>query len=172
MRYQINKQKYLSKAEINELIHAINNNSRDALLIKLAIETGARAQELLNIKKTDLDDANCTVFIRGLKGSDDREIPIDETLYYALRTVQNESMTEYLFDIGYSRLVAIWKHYSPNRKSFKCLRHTFAMELYKRSKDLLLLKTALGHRCISNTLVYSEHFYQTNQLNLLKKYRK
>jgi len=39
---------------------------------------------------------------------------------------------------------------------FHSLRHTFAMRVYARTKDLLLVKKLLGHRSINSTLVYAE----------------
>src|SRR5688572_3590010 len=34
-------------------------------------------------------------------------------------------------------------------------RHTFAMQLYSKTNDVLLVQAALGHRAISSTLVYA-----------------
>jgi integrase/recombinase XerD len=34
------------------------------------------------------------------------------------------------------------------------LRHTFATDLYQRTRDVFLVKEALGHRSIESTLVY------------------
>jgi integrase len=163
MRYAINKNKYLSPAELTHLNTMIEKDmTRDGLLIKLALATGARAQELLNLTHSDLDDANRSVFIRGLKNSSDREIPLEKPLYDAIRALNNGSNK--LFNIGYSRLVLIWAFYRPVKKNFHALRHTFAIELYRRTKDLLLIQAALGHRSLNNTLVYTTHLYQTEML--------
>ena len=35
------------------------------------------------------------------------------------------------------------------------LRHAFALGLYRRTRDLLLVRRALGHRAISSTLRYA-----------------
>jgi site-specific recombinase XerD len=35
------------------------------------------------------------------------------------------------------------------------LRHTFAMNLYRKTGDLRLVQTALGHRHISTTEIYA-----------------
>jgi integrase len=40
--------------------------------------------------------------------------------------------------------------YSPHS-----LRHTFAMQLYSKTADVLLVQAALGHRAISSTMVYA-----------------
>jgi site-specific recombinase XerD len=36
-----------------------------------------------------------------------------------------------------------------------CLRHSFATRLYRRTRDLLLVRTALHHRSITSTMVYA-----------------
>ena len=38
--------------------------------------------------------------------------------------------------------------------TFHTLRHTFAMRLYQKTRDVLLVKEALRHRSIASTLVY------------------
>jgi integrase/recombinase XerD len=39
--------------------------------------------------------------------------------------------------------------------SFHSLRHTFAMRLYSETKDILLVQRMLGHKSLTNTLVYA-----------------
>lgn len=166
MRYQINKTKFLNEHELSEIRSSLDN-SRDALIIKLALETGARAQELLNISKTDLDDVNQSVFIRGLKNSMDREIPLTKDLFDALKGLTLSSDAEKVFPICYSRLNAIWTKYKLGGKSFKSLRHTAAIELYRKTKDLRLVKVFLGHVSILNTMVYADYVYQTEEMRKL-----
>lgn len=166
MSYQINKTKYLNPSELEHLKRIVcKDNTRNGLMIRLALATGARAQELLNVKHSDLDTSNRTVFIRGLKNSNDREIPIDEQLFNEL--MQLPKTHETVFGISYPRLVVIWNFYKPTDKKFHSLRHTFAIELFKRTRDLHLVKTALGHRNIMNTMVYADYIYQTEELRRL-----
>lgn len=173
MRYSINKTKYLTKDELDHLYRLLENNvTRDAILIALALKTGARAQELLNLTAKDLDDQNRTIYIRGLKNSKDREIPLDKEFYRLLKDMALKNEPDRIFNITYSGFVQIWKKWTPNRsKSLKSLRHTCAMNLYRASKDLLLVQSLLGHRYIENTMVYSEHEYETNQLKRILKYK-
>lgn len=163
--YAINRTKYLEPIELTHLQNQLaSDNSRNGLLLRLALATGARAQELLNITRNDLYDNNCTIFIRGLKNSNDREIPIDGKLYWLIKELSLKSKSDKVFDITYSRLAVIWNYYRPVGKTFHSLRHTFAIELYKRTKDLQLVKTVLGHRNIQNTIVYADYVYQTSEL--------
>ena len=41
------------------------------------------------------------------------------------------------------------------RYSAHSLRHTFALGLYERTGDVLVVQAALGHRAISSTLTYA-----------------
>lgn len=164
--YQINRSKFLIEAELDALNRALQDDcTRNGLLLRTALETGARAQELLNIETTDLDDKYRTVSIRGLKNSNDRDIPISKKLYEDIKSYSRTLNTTKVFPISYQNLVLIWDYYSPAKhKSFKCIRHTTAIELIKKTGDLLLVKTLLGHRNIMNTMVYADYIYQTTEL--------
>jgi integrase len=158
MKYLITKNKYLTPDESTQLLATLKDD-RDGNLIRLALLTGARASELLNIKTQDLSENSVLIF--GLKNSDDREIPIPSDLAVSLK---NQSKNKKLFDISYQRLNQIWQMYRPNNKTFHSLRHTYAMRLYDTTKDLLLVQQALGHRAIQNTTVYARASDSQNKL--------
>lgn len=175
MRYSMNKNKYLLSPEVESLIYIIDrhweNDLRNCLLITLALKTGARAQELLNLQKNDVNTYDQTVFIRGIKGSNDREIPLAKDVFYKmqawLKVLGNTQSNTPLFDVSYNRLYQIWEIYKPCPKKFHSLRHTFAIELYKKTKDLRLVQVALGHRNINNTMVYADYIYSKEELRKL-----
>lgn len=171
MRYQLNKNKYLLTPEMDRLYHILNSyqdqDIRNCLLIELALKTGARAQELLNIQKIDVNIYDETVFIKGIKGSNDREIPLSPILFARLKRYIENLQTKELFDITYDRLYQIWNHYRPVEKKFHCLRHTFAIQLYKKTKDIRLVQVALGHRNITNTMIYADYVYSQEELKRL-----
>lgn len=170
-RYQLNKNKYLLEPEVERLESILstyeNKDSRDCLLIQLALRTGGRAQELLNLVKDDLNVYDEAVFIRGLKGSNDREIPLPPELFKRLKKFAETTSTARVFDISYSRFRQIWEFYRPVPKKLHALRHTFAIRLYKKTKDLRLVQVALGHRNITNTMVYADYVYSQNELKRL-----
>ena len=171
-RYALNKNKYLLDPELerleNLLLKSIQQDLRDASLLLVALATGARAQELLNVRKSDLNLYDQSIFIRGLKSSNDREIPIREELFLQiLRLAEPLGSSELIFDIGYHRLRQIWKWYRPIDKKFHCLRHTFAIRLYRKTKDIRLVQVALGHRNITNTMVYADYVYSQQELKKL-----
>ncbi|MGE0632750.1 MAG: tyrosine-type recombinase/integrase [Pseudobdellovibrionaceae bacterium] len=170
-RYQINKNKYLLAPEREKLESIldtyVDKNPRDCLLIWMALKTGARAQEILNITKNDLNAYDESIFIRGIKGSNDRELPIRTELYGKLQRFASVQEGNKVFDISYPRLWQIWEFYRPIHKKFHSLRHTFAIELYQKTKDIRLVQVALGHRNITNTMVYADYVYSMSELRRL-----
>lgn len=173
-RYALNKNKYLLEDELARLRKILESfqskDVRNVLMIELALATGARAQELLNLSKSDLIANDETVYIRGIKGSSDREIPLAKPLFQRLqRYVESlpANPSGLLFDISYHRLYQVWDLYRPIPKKFHSLRHTFAIELYKRTRDIRLLQVALGHRNIANTMIYADYLYSKEELRRL-----
>jgi integrase len=167
-RYALNKNKYLLKDEVQSLRSVLKKfreqDARNCALIEVALATGARAQEVLNLRRVDLNLSDTTVYIAGLKGSNDREIPIDQNLMNRLIKV---CQGDRIFAITYPRLYQIWDIYRPVEKKFHSLRHTFAIELYQRTRDIRLLMVALGHRNIANTMIYADYVYSKEELRKL-----
>ena len=171
IRYALNKNKYLIEPEYDRLEHILksfaNKDPRNCTLLWTLLHTGGRAQEVLNIKVDDLNAYDETVFIRGLKGSNDREIPVPSWLFTRLSHELPSARDGAVFPITYNRLRQIWDHYRPVHKKLHALRHTFAIRLYKKTKDLRLVQVALGHRNITNTMVYADYIYSQQELRKL-----
>lgn len=169
--YSLNKNKYLLPPEVERLQKLLadfeSKDLRNALLIQIALRTGARAQEVLNLNKADLNVYDETVFIRGIKNSNDREIPLPHTLFQKVHQYSTTVEGVRLFPITYDRLYQIWEHYRPVHKKFHALRHTFAIQLYQKTKDLRLVQVALGHRNITNTMIYADYVYSQQELKKL-----
>jgi site-specific recombinase XerD len=168
--YNLNRNKFLDDGELTNLSKVLQRCSKDdrnKILIELALATGARAQELLNIKREDLFESTKSVLIHGLKGSNDREIPLPPKLFTAVLNFSKTHHDPRVFPISYHRLHTIWGFYRPCKKKFHALRHTFAFELYKKTKDIRLVQLALGHRNIQNTEIYMTFDYSQNQMRRL-----
>ena len=172
--YGLNKNKYLLTPEIEELEDTLKEYEemypRDTLLIYVALKTGARAKEILNIKYSDINEFDQTIFLKGIKNSNDRELPLSPRLFKKLMKyvrVSRGKSEQQLFDISYNRFRQIWEHYRPVNKKLHALRHTFAIELYKKTKDLRLVQLALGHRSITNTMIYANYIYSQKELKKL-----
>lgn len=171
-RYALNKNKYLLDPEYDHLERNLQffkyKDPRNCLALLLALKTGARAQELLNLRKNDMNVYDQTLFIKGLKGSDDRELPLADVVFEELENYARPlAPSDLLFPITYHRLRQIWCDYRPVQKKFHCLRHTFAIRLYKKTKDIRLLQVALGHRNVTNTMIYADYVYSQSELKRL-----
>jgi integrase len=175
-RYALNKNKYLLDPELEKLeeilLYFSTSDERNSLMLTLALRSGARAQELLNLRLADLNTHDKSVFIKGIKGSNDREIPLPSPFFEKLHkyALSHDAFTDSnptIFSISYNRLRQIWDQYRPAHKKFHCLRHTFAIRLYKKTKDLRLVQVALGHRNITNTMIYADYVYSQTELRRL-----
>lgn len=166
--YKIHRDKFLNKSELDQL-HAIidfGDGDRDLLLVRLALETGARATEILNINTLDIDHEGKSVFIKGIKNSNDRQIPLYNSTYKRL-CEYTHNRSGRVFNINYRRLEQVWSKLRPVPKKFHSLRHTFAVDLYRRTKDIKLVQLALGHKDIKNTMVYVDFVYSQEELRKL-----
>ncbi len=171
-RYALNKNKFLLDPELWRLEKLLKrshaSDPRNAVLLQLALATGARAQELLNLERADFNIYDEAVLIRGIKGSNDREIPLKKELFQrVLPLLEGLSDHHRVFPISYQRLRQIWQWYRPVPKKFHCLRHTFAIRLYQKTKDIRLVQFALGHRNITNTMIYADYVYSQQELKRL-----
>lgn len=170
-RYSLNKNKYLLPPEAEKLRELLSHfeadDLRNSLVLSTALRTGGRALEILNLTKQDLNQYDETIFLKGIKGSNDRELPLHPDFFRKLWRWSEQIKTDRLFDISYDRLYQVWLMYRPVPKKFHCLRHTFAIELYQKTKDIRLVQVALGHRNITNTMIYAEYAYSQNELKKL-----
>jgi integrase/recombinase XerC len=171
-RYSLNKNKYLLDPEYNHLEMLLSRykfkEPRNCLAIAIGLKTGARAQEILNLRKNDMNAYDQSLYIKGIKGSNDRELPIPAALFDEIELfARGLGASDPLFDISYHRLRQIWCEYRPVAKKFHCLRHTFAIRLYKKTRDIRLLQVALGHRNIANTMIYADYVYSQTELRRL-----
>lgn len=167
--YALNKNKYLLEPERSKLEYLLKSHAqtdaRNCLLLLLGLHTGARAQELLNLTWDDLNSSDESIYIRGIKGSNDREIPLNAWMFKNLQRLPHTG--EDMFPISYNRLRQIWQLYRPVDKKFHALRHTFAIGLYQKTKDIRLVQVALGHRSITNTMIYADYIYTRDELRKL-----
>lgn len=172
MKHSLNHNKFLSEDERLRLLSILSSDlSPAATLILLSLETGARASELLNISPQDLDASKKRLFIRGLKGSRDRYIPLSPSTFTRLHQIIIANPSTKPFPFTYSYFQKLWYFYRPVKKKLHALRHTFAMELYSRTLDLFLVQKALGHSSISSTMIYLE-FASSEKEHLILKGRK
>lgn len=148
---------------------------RNSALLLLLLDLGVRANEILAIRVKDFDFDTYSVYIRALKGSRDRELPVRPSLakltrkvileHYGVDRIEDVDGDMLIFNITYHRLYQLWQVYTPNpKKTIHSTRHTFAMNLYGKCKDIRTVQVALGHKSILSTMVYMDFFISQNAL--------
>ena len=128
------------------------------LLLKTAILTGLRPQELLNLKVADIDFMDETIMITETKTYKDRIIPIGKELSLELRRYiyENEASGK-IFNIALRTFENVLCKKSKDlgfHVTPYMLRHTFATQYVENGGNLLMLKSILGHSNIKTTEGY------------------
>lgn len=167
--YRLDSTKFLQDAEYEHLTRVLeqmkDKEPRDTLMLQLLLNTGARPSEMLALRGMDVNWHEGSVFIRGIKGSRDRDIPIPPWLLQKLKECTGEPRgEEKLFKVSYSRLSQIWCSYRPVKKALRSTRHTFAVRLYRKTKDVRLVQLALGHRWLQTTEIYLDYQYSMDEM--------
>lgn len=160
---KLTKDKFLTDKELEQLNKTLQRFKNDphSLLIRLVLFTGARSAEALQITAGDLEDG--AVFIRGAKGSNDREAHVPAAFFEELtQFAKGLARDQRLFPISERHFRRIWDQWRPVAKGGHCLRHTFGVRLYKDTRDINAVKHALGHKNIKNTMVYLD-FVESNE---------
>lgn len=151
--------KFLSKSEEGDL-RVILEKYRDedlryTTMLLFMLSTGARPSEVVNLLWRDINVSDKSVFIKTLKHGDDRCVPLTKNLLQRFRALGRGNEEDKIFPIGYPMFQNRWYKYRPCKKPLHCLRHTFAVNFYKRSRnDLWLTQKVLGHKRLDTTSVY------------------
>ncbi len=158
---------------------------RNLCLLRLMLNTGLRVSEVLKVKTRDIDWTSGKLMVRQGKGKKDRSLWVGDEdlallqLWMAKKARLPES--EWLFTNRYGKLIisrylrkmvkrlatkaGISKDVHPHT-----LRHTFATDLFRQTKNLRLTQKALGHSQISSTIVYT-HIVDDELEEALKTFR-
>ncbi|MBR2913257.1 MAG: tyrosine-type recombinase/integrase [Oscillospiraceae bacterium] len=176
---------FLTEAEVRALFEqpdtSTNKGVRDLLVMIMLYDTGARIQELLNVRICDIQFAKSpTVQVLG-KGGKYRFIPImPKTVEHLRRYMElfhpgkTEYAHEYLFyterrgiraqmsDDNVRKLLRSYADSArsscpsmPNNLHPHHFRHSRAMHLYQHGMELALVSQWLGHANLETTLIYA-----------------
>lgn len=154
----------LTKAEQTAIISAARS-PRDKLLLRLMLATGLRSAEAIGLRVDQLDLTSGRMSVIG-KGNYERILWIAPALAREIRQYLKQIDTPLLFATRTGRKMSgqylrallmrlaeragLEKHIHPHM-----LRHTFATDLYSRTRDILLVQRALGHARIGTTEIYT-----------------
>lgn len=156
----------LSDNQVERIIHAAREISREPHsslqrsfydVCILAINTGMRKSEILNLKWEDLNEEE--LLVNG-KGDKIRYVPLN--LEAKAIITRQPRKTEWIFDISnrhqpdlFRRTVGQIRKKTGIDFNFHLLRHYFATKLIGNGIDLITVAELLGHSKISTSLLYS-----------------
>jgi site-specific recombinase XerD len=141
---------------------------RNLCMLQLMLNVGLRVSEVLNLKVRDIDWLRGKLMVREGKGAKDRALwlsvedlellgqwrerrPVQSELLFT--TLQGKPINDRYVRALVKRLAkkaGIDKDIHPHT-----LRHTFATDLYRDSKNILMVQKALGHSDLSSTMIYT-----------------
>jgi integrase len=132
----------------------------------MAISTGMRKGELLNIKWKDIDFEHGFIKLEKTKNSETRDVPINNHLLKALKGLEeSRKIGNYIFcyEDGRPRSSSAIQYCFTRacRRAgiqdfhFHDLRHTAASLYASRGCDLVTLQHLLGHKSINMTMRYA-----------------
>lgn len=151
---------------------------RDKAIISLMTNCGLRVSEVVNLKPGDLNITKGKLWIVAGKGGVDRDIPFipDNTVALLKKWKKRKPQSDYFFSnvknsnkgkfaslqgnkLAVRTVQAMVKNYTKRAGIDKTvsphtLRHTFATNFYRDTKDLEALRVILGHASISTTQIY------------------
>lgn len=166
------RERYASEAELSRLFDASKQSKweRLYLLVLMAVSTGARRSELLNLRWTDIDIRTKTAYLGDTKNGEARVLPLTEACINELNQFR-EVGSGLLFPhpqhnvIPFTNFDKYWydalKHAGITGLVFHGLRHTTGSHLAKNGVPMSVIKEILGHKTILTTQRYVHH--DTNQ---------
>ena len=156
---------------------------RDLAIIRLMLNVGLRSSEVLNISVEDVDWISGKLIVRHGKGDKDRIVWINEDDLEIIKEWKEiKPSSPILFTtlkgnkINDRYLRAMVKRRAKKSGITKdvhphLLRHTFATDLLRSTKNIRLVQKSLGHASLSSTMIYT-HIYDEELEVALKSFRK
>jgi len=165
MRENNHRVRYLSNNERKRLYEGCkaSNWTKLYLLILMAITTGARKGELMNLKWSDIDLDRQTAYVETTKNGLPKVMPlIDEVVVELSRFIGQESELIFNSKIKTNKPYEFYKLWKKALKfaeiedfRFHDLRHSCASYLAQSGASLLEIADVLGHKQISVTKRYA-----------------
>ncbi|MCK9307165.1 MAG: tyrosine-type recombinase/integrase [Methanoculleus sp.] len=150
--------KYLKHSQVIRLINTIESK-RDRLIVRLIYATGVRVSELCAINVEDIDFEEQTIRVKG-KGDKIRTVFVDEETLEEINRFIGNMIVGPLFlgqqgnHLSPRTVQHLFKQYAPAGITPHKIRHSYASELYRRSKNLRVVQENLGHSSIKTTEIY------------------
>jgi site-specific recombinase XerD len=138
---------------------------RDRVLFELMLTAGLRVGSAVGLDVEDLDLARGIIHLRNTKGGHDEIAHLPRHTADLIASFATARTTGPLFASNRGKRLTtrhvqrLFTRYATDAdlsvSSTHALRHTFAMTLYERTGDVLLVQKALRHRSLESTMVYA-----------------
>ena len=169
------RNRYLTLEESNRLI-ANCISPRVRAIVTVALHSGMRLGEILNLQWYDLDFASGFILVRDSKNGESRHVPMDATLFALFRAYPHRLGTDLVFSSSSGgRIVDVRTGFLNTCKRagltdlhFHDLRHTFASQFVMAGGDLYILKEILGHKSITMSQRYA-HLSPTYKIKAIDR---
>ncbi len=167
--------RYLSLEECQRLIASCIAPHIRAL-VTVALHSGMRLGEILDLHWYDLDFASGFILVRDSKNGESRHVPMDTILFALFRAYPRRPGTDLVFSSRCGgRIVDVRTGFQNACKRaeltdlhFHDLRHTFASQFVMAGGDLYILKEILGHKSITMTQRYA-HLSPTYKIKAIDR---
>lgn len=160
-------------------ILSIIDNLEDKALIELLFNTGIRREEVVNLKRSDINFDLNTITIHG-KGKKERVIPFIPKLLPNTTLWLKQHNNEWVFpsevNLGEPKTVR-WVNKIVKKWSTKAgysnitphaFRHSFGTYLYDNGADIKAIQEMMGHESIDTTNIYAKSSAKRNKQEYLK----
>lgn len=162
-----------------EEIHRLLDHSDYALanIIKVALNTGFRKSNIINLEKSDVGDTFITA--RKTKSGKPYQVPISALLHQILdrlpliegsnRLLNTAGLREKFEDA--CKKAELWTDKNASNKvTFHTLRHTFAAHALLSGVDIYTVSHWLGHASIAITQKHYGHLAESHHTEQIKKF--
>ena len=164
--------RFLTQDEARLLVRACDDKLRP--LVVLALHTGMRRGEILNLRWRDIDFDNRLLWIGETKTGEGRYIPMDETVIHLLKKRQDKRQDEWIFAKAEYPGWYVWKSFGDTLRktattvcTFHTLRHTFASLALLRGAKPKVISEALGHTSVAFTMDTYSHIISGMQEDMM-----
>lgn len=170
---------------------------RNTCILRVMLDAGLRVSEVTNLRLRDVNLNTGKIMVREGKGKKDRALWVGgETLELFQKWIDTKPQSEFFFptlkgdqlnDRYIRQLVdrvanqagiqeyqtkinEAGEEYQESKVHPHTLRHTFATDLYRETKNIRMVQKALGHSDLTTTMIYT-HIVDDELEEAMKSFR-
>lgn len=160
--------KAISKSQMEQIFEDLKKSKQTnaglyILILKLIYLSGLRISEALNLKWSDINHQDNSIYVYG-KGSKERKVFIINDYLVQLKNLEKNS--QFIFTINKKKISTrsvnkfLQNCYDnsliKNKLSSHIFRHSFATTMLENNADIRHIQKLLGHSSISTTEIYTK----------------